>query len=275
MNVKIVYFSGTGNTKFLSEKLLQKFEEKEVSDIKLVPVEDALNDIRSFECADTILGIGYPVYDLMPPNIIMEFVSKLNKTKFQNMAFVFSTYTTNPHDSNYYIIERLQEKGFHVATQENFKAPGASSYLYSNPDYPIVKGKSVFRTGINQQIDNFVINILDSNNRADIPIQYQRLHKFYQTISKITFGNLFYRNLKKNNNCNNCGQCVKSCPTSNLIIQEGELIIKNTNGCMSCLRCVQTCNKKAINFTSSKRRGSYTREKIENAYNNAVKTNDR
>lgn len=270
MNVKIVYFSGTGNTKFLSEKLLQKFKEKEVSDIELVPVEDALGDIRSFECEDTILGIGYPVYDLMPPNIIMEFVGKLNKTKFPNAAFVFSTYTTNPLDSNYYIIQKLQDKGFHVATQENFKAPGASSYFYSNPNYPIVKGKSVFCKGINWQIDNFVINILDSNNRANIPIQYHRLHNFHQTFSKMIFGNLFYRNLKTNNSCNNCGQCAKSCPTSNLLMQEGKLIIKNSNGCMRCLRCVQTCNKKAINFTSSKRTGSYTREMIESAYNNAV-----
>lgn len=270
MHVKIVYFSGTGNTKFLSEKLLQKFKEKEVSNVELVPVEDALNDIGSFECKDIILGIGYPVYDLMPPNIIIEFVNKLNKTKPRNMAFVFSTYTTNPHDSNYYIIERLQEKGFHVATQENFKAPGASSYFYSNPNYPIVKGKTVFRTGINRQIDNFIINILNSNYRADIPIQYHRLHKLYQTFSKMTFGILFYRNLKKNNNCINCGQCAKACPTSNLLMQEGKLIIKNSNGCMRCLRCIQICNKKAINFTSSKRRGSYTREITESAYKNAV-----
>lgn len=53
-------------------------------------------------------------------------------------------------------------------------------------------------------------------------------------------------------------------------MQDGKLIIKNPNGCMLCLRCVQICSKKAINFTSSKRTGSYTREKIESAYNNAI-----
>jgi ferredoxin len=270
MHVKIIYFSGTGNTKFLSEKLLQKFKEKEVNDIELIPVEDALNDIRSSECEDFVLGIGYPVYDLMPPNIILEFVNKLNNTNSTNMAFVFSTYTTDPLDSNYYIIEKLQKIGFHVAAQENFKAPGASSYFYANPKYPIVKGKTIFDTGINRKIDNFVINILNSNTQANIPIQYHRLHKLYQTISKMTFGNLFYRNLKINDNCISCGQCAKSCPTSNLLMQEGKLIIKNSNGCMRCLRCVQICNKKAINFTSSKRRGSYTRELTESAYKNAV-----
>lgn len=270
MNVKIVYFSGTGNTRFLSEKIVQKFEEKGIGDIELVPVEDVLKDIRNVERGDTILGIGYPVYDCMPPNIIMEFVNKLNNSKSRNIAFVFSAYTTNPLDSNYYIIEKLQEKGYHVATQENFQAPGASSYFYSNPSHPIVKSKTVFSKGINQQIDRFVINILDSDNRAAIPIQYHRLHKLYQTFSNVTFGNMFYRNLKKSDDCVNCGLCARSCPASNLIMQEGKLMIKSSNGCMRCLRCVQICNKEAINFTSSKRRGSYTSEIIERAYNNAI-----
>ncbi len=270
MQVRIVYFTGTGNTKFLSEKLLQKFKEKEVTDVELVPVEEALNDMLSFECEDYILGIGYPVYDLMPPIIILEFINKLNITKFNNSAFVFSTYTTDPLDSNYYIIEKLQKKGFHVAVQENFKAPGASSYFYSNPSLPIVKGKTVFKVGINQQLDNFTSYILNSNNLEDIAIQYHRFHKFHQNFSKMTFGNMFYRNLKIDKNCINCGQCAKSCPTANLFMQEGKLIIKNSNGCMRCLRCVQICKRGAINFTSSKRTGSYTKEITERAYNNAV-----
>ncbi len=270
MQVKIVYFSATGNTEFLSEKIIQKFREKEVDDIELIPVEDALNDTGSFECGKYVLGIGYPVYDFMPPDTIIDFLNKLAKISSQNIAFVFSTYSSNPLDSNYYIIDKLQEKGFHVSTQDNFKAPGASAYIYSNPNYPIVKGRSVFCKGINQQIDNFVISILNSNNQPNIPIHYNHHHKLYQTLSKMTLGNLFYRNLKKNNNCINCGQCAKTCPTSNLITKDGKLIIKKSNDCLRCLRCVLVCSKKAINFTSWGRTGNYTRETIENAYNNAV-----
>ena len=270
MKVIIVYFSGTGNTKFLSEKLLEKFKEKEVRDIELVPVEEVLHDISSFEKEDVILGIAYPVYDLMPPDIILKFVNKLNETESRNLAFVFSTYTTSPLDSNYYIIEKLQEKGFHVASQENFKAPGASSYFYFNPNLPVVKGKTVFSKGINEQLDAFVVDILNSNNRPNIPIQYNRLNKLHQSVSKMTMGKLVYRNLKTNGNCINCGQCAKSCPVSNLIMQDGKLVIKNSNGCMRCLRCVQICSKKAINFTGLKRKGSYSREVTESAYNKAV-----
>lgn len=227
-------------------------------------------DNTSFDNEDVILGIGYPVYDLMPPDIILEFVNKLNNSKSNHNAFVFSTYTTDPLDSNYYLIEKLQEKGYHVAVQENFKAPGASTYFYSNPNYPIVRGKTVFQTGIHHQLDDFVTNIMEASNRPNIPIQYHPLHKLHQTLSKMTLGNLFYRNLKKNSDCINCGQCAKACPTSNLIMQEGNLIIKHSNNCMRCLRCVQLCSRRAINFTSSKRIGSYTREVTENAYHNAV-----
>jgi ferredoxin/flavodoxin len=269
--VKIVYFSGTGNTRFISEKLLEKFKEREIHDIELVSVESALNDTEIFE-KDIILGIGYPVYDLMPPEIIMEFVNKIKRTNGQNVAFVFSTYSSSPLDSNYYVIEKLQEKGFHVTVQENFKAPGASSYLYFNPNNLLVKGRTIFDAGINHQMDSFVINVLNSmrNNPASIPIKYHTLHKFHETLSRITTRHLYYGNLKKNDSCINCGQCAKVCPASNLGMQNGKLVIKNSNECMRCLRCVQTCNKKAISFASSKRRGDYARKEIEDAYKKAI-----
>ena len=272
MNVKIVFFSGTGNTKFLSEKMAGILKEQGINEVKLIPVETAINDIEVFEREDTILGIGYPVYDLMPPKNVIEFINKLRRTENHLRAFVFSSYTTNPLDSNYYIIEKLQEKGYNVIAQENYKAPGASSYLYANPKNPFVKGKTVFSNRTNQKLHNFVISILNStgDNLTKIPIKYNCFNKFYKRFSKITFGTLFYRNLKKNNNCINCGVCAKACPDGNLCMDDGILHIKNSNGCMNCLRCVQVCPKMAINFTSSKRTGSYTREVIERAYENAI-----
>jgi ferredoxin len=208
----------------------------------------------------------------MPPKIILDFTAKLKKSESQKLAFVFSTYTSYPLDANSYLIEKLQEKGYFVIAQENFKGPGASGYFYSNPNYPLVKERSIFRKGINQQMDHFINELIysDKNNLKKMPVRYHYLNKLHQNFSRLTLGNLFYKNLKKNHNCINCGQCARSCPDSNLIMQEGTLIIKKSNGCMRCLRCVQICNKKAINFTSSKRTGNYSRKDIENAYHKAT-----
>ncbi len=272
MKIIIIYFSGTGNTKFLSEKIFEQFNKKGFPEVQLLSVENAMDVNMNFCDDNVILGIGFPVYDYMPPEIIMKFIDKLGKSVINNKAFVYSTYTTNPLDSNYYVIDTLQKKGFHVIAQNNFKAPGASAYFYSNPKLPIVKGKTVFSNGVDKRIGDFVNNILsyNSQNQKTIPIRYNRFNKFHIRFSKMTFGYKFYRNLRNSYKCINCGLCVKNCPSSNLYMEDGILHIRNENDCMRCLRCVQICGRDAINFTSSKRRGKYTRKDIENAYENSI-----
>ncbi len=271
MNVKIVFFSGTGNTKFLSEKLAEFLLEKDTCKVQVIPIETATSELDDLEREDFILGISYPVYDYMPPKIVLEFVSKLHKKKTPSKAFVFSTYTTNPLDSNYYLLEKLQDKGCHVIAQDNYRVPGASAYLYANPNNPLVKIRTKFSKEIDQRLHHFAEKISTSEKEplAQIPIKYNSFNKVLQGLSKMTLGNLFYRNLKNNDDCINCGVCPRTCPDHNLIMKEGILHINKENGCMRCLRCVLCCPQKAINFTSSKRTGTYSKEVIENTYESA------
>ncbi len=47
-----------------------------------------------------------------------------------------------------------------------------------------------------------------------------------------------------NNNCNNCGLCIKECPTASIVYVEGRPYWKLT--CESCMRCLNHCPRKAI-----------------------------
>jgi Pyruvate/2-oxoacid:ferredoxin oxidoreductase delta subunit len=47
-----------------------------------------------------------------------------------------------------------------------------------------------------------------------------------------------------NNNCNNCGICIKECPTSSIQYVENRPYWKLT--CESCMRCLNNCPRKAI-----------------------------
>jgi ferredoxin len=47
-----------------------------------------------------------------------------------------------------------------------------------------------------------------------------------------------------NNNCNNCGICIKECPTSSIKYVENRPYWKLT--CESCMRCLNHCPRKAI-----------------------------
>jgi Pyruvate/2-oxoacid:ferredoxin oxidoreductase delta subunit len=50
-----------------------------------------------------------------------------------------------------------------------------------------------------------------------------------------------------NNKCNNCGICIRECPTSSIKIVSGRPYWKLT--CESCMRCLNFCPEKAIEAT--------------------------
>lgn len=47
-----------------------------------------------------------------------------------------------------------------------------------------------------------------------------------------------------NNNCNNCGICIKECPTASIVLVAGRPYWKLS--CESCMRCLNNCPNKAI-----------------------------
>lgn len=262
MKINLFYFSGTGNTKYICELVKESFIEKGINEVQLSEI-NRINDNFLVEVNDdTLLGFAYPVYDYLPPENILKLAEKI-KLNSKNPCFVFNTYTTDPMDSNMHLIDRLKENNIYTIAEGGFKSPGASAFMYANPQLPMVKPATKFENQLNQNIENFVKNIINKYNTSDqntsfLKVKYNRLNKFHQWFSKITFGNMFYRNLKVDNNCSLCGLCVENCPDKNLTVKDSKLKVSKTNNCQRCLKCVQLCKKRAINFTSQKRRGDYT-----------------
>ncbi len=267
MNIKLVSFSGTGNTEFLSKRISESLQLLEDFSVKNLRVDDITKDFDVKE--GDILGIGFPVFDYNPPRIIMEFITKLKPAQDPIPVFIFSTYSSSPRDCNAHVIDMFQNKNYYVISQNSFKAPGASVFLYSNPK--LLQSKTVFDKNIKDKITNFSKSIQSSlsifySKPYFVPYKFDPFNKIHQSISNKLFGLLFYKNLNIDKNCNNCSICIKNCPDNNLFIKDKKVTISSKNSCSKCLRCVKECGNKAINFTSTKRRGNYTDKIIENAY---------
>jgi Pyruvate/2-oxoacid:ferredoxin oxidoreductase delta subunit len=60
------------------------------------------------------------------------------------------------------------------------------------------------------------------------------------------FGGRFFlsKTYVANNNCNNCGQCIRECPTSSIRYEGNRPYWKLT--CESCMRCLNNCPQRAI-----------------------------
>ncbi|RQW02536.1 MAG: hypothetical protein EH225_08300, partial [Calditrichaeota bacterium] len=268
----IVYFSGTGNTLLVARYLKKKLDEITGSLTELVPVEEAVPE----QCLeDTILGLGFPVYDLQAPEIIRDYIASLPVSRSSRPVFLFSTYGLMARDCLSRTALLLSEKNYQVIAGRNFRAPGPALSFYTPWGENKLDRKKGFEKGIASLIGKYAGEVVQSASRfpQDSGVFRNRLKpfsRFWQKISNMTFGNTFYRNLKISDACVNCGKCVSICPAGNLQPGERKPAVMRDNGCLRCLRCVQVCVARAVNFTSARRRGDYPRKKVEEVFNHAI-----
>lgn len=270
MKIKLIYFSGTGNTLFISELMKSSFMEKGAASVEFVEVSSISDNLINSIDDNTLIGFAYPVYDYKPAENILKLAKRI-KFELKRPCFVFGTYTTNPLDSNMHLIKILKVNNLYTIEEGYFKAPGASAFFYSNPNFTLVRPLTKFEPNLEKSISKFVDNILSKysnfyQNPKHVDIKFNRLNKFHQWFSNQTFGNIFYRNLKVNDNCSSCGVCVINCPDKNLKLSDNIVEISKKNNCLRCLKCIQLCKKRAINFTSQKRKGDYTTEILKECY---------
>jgi ferredoxin len=279
VKVKIVYFSGTGNTRLVAGELKKNFDSVSGSRTELIPVEEAKPGRISGAAEENILGIGFPVYDLLPPDIISDFIRSLPEKNRPQPVFLFSTYATMPLNCLIRTALMLAERNYRVIAGRDFRAPAPTRAFYMSGGEEDVEKKRGFKKGINAGIREFVMETVRKFEKfpddTDLFSMRQKpFHRFWFGVSQMTFGNLFYRNLKINDACINCGKCVSVCPDGNLKAGEKRPHVVKDNGCLRCLRCVQTCPVRAVNFTSARRRGDYTLKKGEELFLRAFETAD-
>ncbi|MCX7658062.1 MAG: 4Fe-4S ferredoxin, partial [Oscillospiraceae bacterium] len=74
-DVVIIYFSGTGNTKYISEEICNSFKKHGYS-VTLISAEDKAI-LKNYNLEGKIIGIGFPCYALNYPKIIAEMAMEL------------------------------------------------------------------------------------------------------------------------------------------------------------------------------------------------------
>lgn len=113
MKVKIIYFSGTGNTQLISEKI-KHYIKSQNKTIELIKAEHYIKNYLAEFPPDNVslLGIGFPVYDLLAPKIINDIIETLPKRKTPLPVFLFSTESFIKGDCLNIVARALRNKGY-------------------------------------------------------------------------------------------------------------------------------------------------------------------
>jgi ferredoxin len=249
----IFYFSGTGNSLYITKKVADSIGNTEV-----IRIDDkiSLSDefIEKFKDSE-YLGFIAPVYSLGLPIIVNDFIKNfLLKLKSKGLykdqyIFVILNYGGVQLQAIGQVYKLFKKLNIDLSFATSFKMP--DNYI---PMYNIPSKEKVDK--ILKDADNKLKEIVDLIK--DRKINLEKSFVAFEVLGKLLY-NLFVGFIKKYNpsksfwvteKCSGCSVCEKVCPVSNIAMNEENKPVWNDR-CEFCLACISWCPEKAIQYKKS------------------------
>ncbi len=245
MHIKIAYYSGSGNTQYVSvllRKFLSKGHKVSMFYIKKGKVMD-----DDFDA----LVLGMPVYAYRPPETVVDFLKGLSGNG--RSVFIFITKGLISGDAGRIAALILKERGF--------KVKGANDILMADSLFVLLakKGSLLHKImlfpnrGIEKKVENLAEHIQRSLIEEDEYIPRKKIYVPFTSLIATMFWKkekIWQTEFFADERCDLCGACVGLCPTHNINIKNGRVLWGND--CDFCMRCLHRCPKQAIQI------GKYT-----------------
>ena len=234
----VLFFTGTGNCLYVAKSL---------SDAP-VSIPQAMKK-GEFEYEAEEIGIVYPIYGQMPPNMVRKFM-KQAKLKCRYL-FAVATYGNVKGGS----VEVFQR----IAGEYGLKFDYIATLLMVDNWLPMYDMSEQVK--LDKKIDENLAAIkadIDTNKKYIEPVsdeEHQKAESLYQRTEGIFLPDGVHAKAEEwftiTDRCISCGICVRICPRSNYRIEVEQAV---TSGeCELCLACVHACPHKAIQLTKGEK----------------------
>lgn len=229
---RIYYFSGTGNSYYCAKKLGEKLGLKTE---KIRKETDAVGEVE-------YLGLVFPIYALGPPNIVREFIKKMESIE-ASYVFVVFTYGGVYGKALEYTRSLLEKEGLKLSYGAGVRYPDNYIIAFKVPDE---KKQMKLLSEADKKLVRVIKELKGKKQGLEkdkIPQRY--IPNFVYKYSAKHFRSMG-KNLKADDRCISCGLCERECPTKNIVLA-GKKIVFGVR-CELCLRCVHVCPVKSINY---------------------------
>lgn len=262
MKIVGLYFSGTGNTKWV----VDSFEKKMIGrnyEVEMLSIEDySVEEVaEKFEEAN-LVGFMYPIHGSDMPKLYLEYVEKLSKFKMTSRKKAFSITTVAIFSGDGALVPKpfCDAMNLEFAWAYNIKMP-------CNFDTPVPGFKVPSKKRIVDMKEKALIKMDKIIEKME-----SGLHRLSgATVVTMAIGNssrLSSRKMMKKYDisvnkelCIRCGTCIKLCPTKNLTLPEGQGAIETHGKCTACLRCVNNCPSYSLRMLKAKNKSKYNQYK--------------
>ncbi|WMJ80103.1 EFR1 family ferrodoxin [Clostridium sp. MB40-C1] len=241
----LIYFSGTGNSKFIAECIKKEFN-KRGHNITLYSIENNLP--INWDCYEFFI-FGSPKYYEYTPLFFINWIKKnVPRLSRHSKCILFCTGSAAIATSFKSLNKILKKKNLHVVITKTFQMP--SNYLigFFNPTdeekYDIYSKWSFEKAGL--MVQDFLDNIYSIEKiNPIIGFMCEKVSYYFCKSTKYKS-----KNFSISPNCTKCTQCIRHCPTHNIQLIDDKIVFKNN--CILCTRCINFCPENAIIYKNKK-----------------------
>lgn len=237
-NGAVIFFSGTGNTRYIARLFKERFKNEGVN-IDLI-------DIQKYEKLEKeydLYIIGTPIHVDMPVKILVDWI-KENIPEGNSKCIVYHTLANDNYISNKTGLAKIMKnKGYNVVINEYIGMPNNyyHTFFKSESDEVIKEKLESAPSRVSKIVNDFY-----SENRAEIEYKKDSV-----AIKLVYDGFLLYSKKYPKRNfsvdaskCINCKICEDECPTKNISMDNKKITFFNK--CIGCEKCIHRCPTNAI-----------------------------
>ena len=246
-NMLTIYFSGTGNTKYLAQRFSCEM------DSLCLSIEDEANFTSEIKNHD-IITFCYPIYGSRVPRNMREFTARYMSDLTGKRIIILVTQALFSGDGARVFTDMFWDGSVEVIYAEHFLMPNNINNV------PGLRKSNDKRIKKYVQKANAKLSKVCGNIKNDV-IKKRGFSRFSQVLGNLQ-GMVWQGNSKElepgkksveervktrvkvYENCTSCDLCVRICPVKNFTNEENVIIPKGN--CVVCYRCINQCPQKAI-----------------------------
>lgn len=226
--MKILYFTGTGNCLAVAKRF----------DAELLSIPQMIKN-NCYEITDDIVGIIYPTYANIVPNIVERYIKQC-KIKAE-YVFVIATYGNIAGATLRRMRKILESNGNNADYYEKLLMVDNYLPLFDIDDQLSKLPQKNIETNLNRIVNEVNKRTIKSEHSNII----ERLFSLIIGSVETKYAHKTPKFFEVTDECTGCGICTKVCPVNNIVQTNKEKPLFNYN-CESCLSCIHNCPKNAI-----------------------------
>lgn len=233
----IVYFTGTGNSRYCAEALAHYLED-EVIDSRIFMKNGIAAELIS---AKPWVFVG-PVYAWQMAHVFEDFI-RSGSFEGSRDAYFLITCGGSIAAAGKYMEKLCEEKGFNYMGTLSVVMPENYVAMFSVPDEE--KSAKMIRIA-RKHIEKYAAAISERT-----PFEEGKkgvMDKFLSAAVNRGFykGFVSAKKFYTTDKCIACGKCVELCPLNNISMEEGK--VKWGDKCTHCMACISYCPTEAIEY---------------------------